>query len=97
MSANSTLVASLDVLNGKLGELQALAEANHFMVDALRENENALKAMGADETRGMLWAQAKLLFGADEGEDSKPEVLAILDQILAPRSSAKIIPFPTSL
>ncbi|KAE9627897.1 hypothetical protein [Parasedimentitalea maritima] len=92
MSANSNLTTALGVLDEKLQSLQAMTQANQFLVDALREKEPVLKALDAEGARGFLRQSARARFGEDENYE---EVLALLEQILAPRQSADIIPFPS--
>lgn len=91
MSANSNLNAALDVLDGKLQSLQAMMRANQFMIDAMREQEQVLKRMDAEQARTLLRDAARSKFGE---QDADSDVLAILDPILAPRQMADIIPFP---
>jgi hypothetical protein len=91
MSANSNLDTALGVLDAKLQSLQAMMLANQFLVDALREQEQVLSVLDAEAARGLLRKSARLKFGAD---DANKDILAILMQILAPRQTAKIIPFP---
>jgi len=91
MSVNSNLNAALGMLDDKLQSLQTMMRANQFMIDAMRDQEQVLKRMDAEEARSLLRDAARSKFGA---QDADRDVLAILDQIFAPRQMAEIIPFP---
>lgn len=94
MSAEIQLAKALGELDGRLKKLNAMVVANQFLMDALREYEDALKSMEPEATRAMLRKTARILYGPDNLKDANPEVLEILEEILAPRHSAEIIAFP---
>lgn len=79
------------MLDEKLQSLNAMMLANQFLVDALRDHETKLKALDAEGARGFLRQSARVKFGDD---DAQKGILAILEQVLGQRQSAKIIQFP---
>ncbi|WIY23829.1 hypothetical protein [Parasedimentitalea psychrophila] len=91
MSANSNLNEALGLLDEKLQSLNAMTRANQFMIDALRDHPLTLKALDADGARAFLRQSARAKFADDA---ASRDILTVLEQLLAPRQSAKIIPFP---
>ncbi|NVK13951.1 MAG: hypothetical protein HWE35_07185 [Rhodobacteraceae bacterium] len=95
MSAHADLNGALDALQGKLQSLNDLVRANQFMVEAMASQGDALKQMSSEHTRDMLRHQARVRFHPETGTSPDAAVLAILEEVLAPRQeSAEIIPFP---
>lgn len=91
MSANSNLTEALGVLDEKLQALNTMMLANQFLVDSLRDHDVRLKALDVEGARSFLRQSARVRFSED---DAMPEVLAMVLQILKPRQTADIIPFP---
>ncbi|CUH87953.1 hypothetical protein PH5382_01882 [Phaeobacter sp. CECT 5382] len=96
MSANQNLNAALGALESKLETLKTLTDANQFMVEALKEQGEALQAMAAGPARKMLRDQARAKFSPDGGSTPNPAVLAILEKSLGSGQSAQIIAFPAA-
>jgi hypothetical protein len=96
MSTNQNLTTALTALEEHLKTLQALTDANEFMVTALKEQGDALKQMEAEPARELLRGQARARFGAGEGQGEAPDaaVLNVLEQSLGKGLGAQIIPFP---
>ena len=91
MSATSNLDEALGVLGDKLQSLNAMTLANQFLVETLRDREAVLKALDEEAARAYMRKAARKQFGEDE---TQSDVLDVLEEILAPRQSAKIIQFP---
>ncbi|MEP2717592.1 hypothetical protein [Pseudophaeobacter sp.] len=94
MSANQKLTTALAALHDQLQTLQNLTEANEFMVTALKEQGDALKAMDAEPAREMLRQQARAQFSEEQGRTPDADILNILEQSLGTGLGAEIIPFP---
>jgi hypothetical protein len=91
MSANSNLNEALGVLGDKLQSLNAMVQANQFMIDSVRDHEAKLKALDAEAARAFMRQAARKTFGEDE---AKQDVLTLILDAMAPRQSAEIIQFP---
>jgi hypothetical protein len=92
--ANLQLNQALVELDEKLRSLNAFVEANQFLVETLREQEAELRQMEPEETRAVGLDNARAIFGSYDGHQGNPEVLELLEDILAPKQTAQIIPFP---
>lgn len=92
MSANSNLNEALGVLGDKLQSLNAMVQANQFMIDSVRDHEAKLKALDAEAARSFMRQNARKTFGDDE---TKQDVLTLILDAMAPRQSADIIQFPS--
>lgn len=93
MSANQNLTTALAELQDQLEALKSLSDANEFMVTALKEQGDALKAMEAEPAREMLRQQARAQFSPDQGITPDEAVLNILEKSLGKGLGAEIIPF----
>ncbi|WP_083097375.1 hypothetical protein [Pseudophaeobacter leonis] len=96
MSTNQNLTTALTALEEHLKTLQALTDANEFMVTALKEQGDALKHMEAEPARELLRGQARARFSPDQGDAPDAAVLNVLEQSLGRGLGAQIIPFPGS-
>ncbi|MFW8594840.1 hypothetical protein [Cribrihabitans neustonicus] len=93
MSAYRDADAALGALDAKLQELNGLVLANGFLAGVLLAQGDALKQMGAEETREMLRAQARAEYG-ESGRVPDAAVMQVLEGVLGSRPSAEVIPFP---
>lgn len=94
MSANQNLTAALGALETKLETLKTLTDANQFMVEALKEQGDALSDMAVEPARRMLRDQARARFDPKAGAEPNAAVLAVLEKSLGGGQNAQIIPFP---
>lgn len=94
MPAYKNVNEALGALDAKLDTLKTMAEANGFLVAALKNDATALREMDEEGSRAMLRARARAVYAPGTGSAPNPEVLALLEEILGRGKSAEIIRFP---
>ncbi|MGR3760168.1 hypothetical protein ACUXV3_08535 [Roseobacteraceae bacterium NS-SX3] len=94
MTAHRNLSTALGELDEKLRTLKDMAEANGFLISALKDDGDALKRMEAEASRAMLRARARAVFDPESGSSPNAGVLAVLEEALGQGQTAEIIPFP---
>lgn len=93
MTTQTDLSGALEVLDEKLEQLDVMTEVNGFLVRALRDHEQELLRMSAEETRAMIRREARATYAPD-GPTPNAAALNLLEATLGNGETAEVIPFP---
>ncbi len=94
MTGRNEMTRALRVLDEKLEALDTMTEVNSFLVKTLRDHEQDLKQMSAQDTRALLRQKARSLYRPEDGSKPNAKALELLEQTLGTGETAEIIPFP---